>query len=291
MKKKKHFFDISNLFFWIILGVILFLLLPYFKNGLYNDKKVNEWISLLEKKKIDENNEEIVKDTIAQLDSFHSWNWIDFFNKTRKIRFSHDKDAYTKSQTNREIIEIGDFSIYQKLYNNDKLILADFINQFKVQIKELNMDYQQSLNFVCSSIQFIPYTLIRNDENCPCNEDSFYYVDKCESLKDGNGCCKNVFPFAVYAPFEFVIKKTGDCDTRALLAFTILKELGFDVAVMVSESKRHSVLGVAIPPHRSGRLDYGKNNYGKKYYLWELTSQDWRFGHGVLGNDWKTALE
>ena len=287
MRQKKHFFDISNLFFWIILGVILFLLLPYFKNGIYDDKKVEEWISLLEKKK----EQEIVEDTIARVGTFHNWNWIDFYHKSRKIRFSHNKDAYSTCETNREKIEIGDIKIYEKLYNHDKLILADFIMQFKVQIKKRNMDYFQSLNFVCSSIQFIPYTLIRADENCPCTEDFYDYVDKCESLKDGNGCCENVLPFAVYAPFEFVIKKTGDCDTRALLAFTILKELGFDVAVMVSESKRHSVLGIAIPPHRSGRIDYGKNNYGKKYYLWELTSQDWRFGHGVLGNDWKTALE
>ena len=286
MKKKRHFFDISNLFFWIILGVILFLLLPYFKNGFYDDKKVEDWISLLEKKK----EQEVVQDTNTGVDTFHIWNWIDFYHKTRKIKFTHSQEAYSSSELNRQKINIGNNGVYEKLYNHDKLLLADFIEQFRVQIKQRNMDYFQSLNFVCSSIQYIPYTLILADEKCPCQTDFGYFDGECGEL-NSKGCCDNVFPFAVYAPFEFVIKKTGDCDTRSLLAFTILKELGFDVAVMVSESERHSVLGVAIPPHRSGRLDYGKNNYGKKYYLWELTSKDWRFGNGVPGNGWKTALE
>lgn len=286
MRKKKHFFDISNLFFWIILGIILFLLLPYFKNGLYDDKKVEEWISLLEKKK----KQEVVEDTIAQVDTFHTWNWIDFYHKTRKIKFTHTKEAFRSSELNRQKINFGDNDIYEKLYNHDKLLLADFIEQFRFKIKQRKMDYFQSLNYVCSSIQFIPYTLILADEKCPCQKDFGYFDGECGELNK-KGCCDNVFPFAVYAPFEFVIKKTGDCDTRALLAFTILKELGFDVAVMVSESEGHSVLGVAIPPHRSGRLDYGINNYGKKYYLWELTYQEWRFGNGVAGDDWKTALE
>ena len=58
---------------------------------------------------------------------------------------------------------------------------------------------------------------------------------------------------------------------------------------MVSRSEHHSVLGVA----NIGKFgdSYGKNAYGKKYYLWELTSESWRFGQGVGGNDWKADLE
>jgi hypothetical protein len=286
VSRKKHFFDISNLFFWIILGVILFLLLPYFKNGFYNEKKVEDWISLFEKNK----NEEIIQDTVTHQDTIDVWTWIDFYHKTRTIRFTHHKDAFEKSEQNREKINFPNFNVYQNLYEHDKLLLADFIEQFRIQIKQRKMDYFQSLNFVCSSIQYIPYTLILDDEKCPCQTDFGYFDGDCGEL-NSRGCCDNVSPLAVYAPVEFVMKKTGDCDTRSLLAFTILKELGFDVAIMVSESERHSVLGIATPPHRSGSIDFGINKFGKKYYLWELTSPDWRFGYGVKGNDWETVLE
>ena len=90
--------------------------------------------------------------------------------------------------------------------------------------------------------------------------------------------------------FNSVYKK-GDCDTRALTAFTILKELGFDVAVMVSESEGHSVLGVVIPGRMNSDLSMGTNTFGKRYLLWELTSRNWRLGDQVDGDDWVAELE
>lgn len=67
-------------------------------------------------------------------------------------------------------------------------------------------------------------------------------------------------------PLNLFSKKTGDCDTRALLAFTLLKQMGFDVAVMTSESMHHSVFGVYMP--NKGNLSNGRNSNGKKYVLW-----------------------
>ena len=164
------------------------------------------------------------------------------------------------------------------------------LQQMKKYMKGNNLDYMNALEYVCSSIQDIPYTLILNETNgCPCEQDFGSFSANCKVQSDGRGCCDDVMPFGVYSPFEFVYKETGDCDTRALLAFTILKEMWFDVAVMVSENMGHSVLGVA----NIGRAgdSFGTNLYGKKYYLWELTNNSWRFGYGVEGNDWKAALE
>ena len=200
------------------------------------------------------------------------------------------------SKKNREISHN-----YDLIYKHDKKLLTDLILKFKIKIKQNNFNYFQAIEFICSSIQFIPYTLILSSRgieypvhsgkfiNCPCQTNFGYFNDNCKSLITKNGCCNNVDPFGVYAPFEFVYKKTGDCDTRALLAFTLLKEMGFDVAVMVSKEEYHSVLGVYLPNSRN--YSFGTNHSGKKYALWELTNADWRFGMGVNGNDWNAELE
>jgi hypothetical protein len=285
---KRNFFDISNIVFWLLAGIIGFLFLPYFKNGVYDNKKLEEWV-----KAFDTIQPVPIIDTLIEVDTtknitkyaFKVWDWNDFNGKHHSIRFKYKVGSLESAENNR----LANAN-YGPLYELDKLILVDLIQQMKKYIKGNNLDYMNALEYVCSSIQDIPYTLIVPETNgCPCEQPFGSFSANCKVQSDGRGCCDDVMPFGVYSPFEFVYKETGDCDTRALLAFTILKEMGFDVAVMVSDSKSHSVLGVA---NIGGAGDsYGTNLYGKKYYLWELTSQRWRFGWGVDGNDWKTALE
>jgi hypothetical protein len=285
---KRNFFDISNIVFWLLAGIIGFLFLPYFKNGVYDNKKLEEWV-----KAFDTIQPVPIIDTLIEVDTtknitkyaFKVWDWNDFNGKHHSIRFKYKVGSLESAENNR----LANAN-YGPLYELDKLILVDLIQQMKKYIKGNNLDYMNALEYVCSSIQDIPYTLIVPETNgCPCEQPFGSFSANCKVQTDGRGCCDDVMPFGVYSPFEFVYKETGDCDTRALLAFTILKEMGFDVAVMVSDSKSHSVLGVA---NIGGAGDsYGTNLYGKKYYLWELTSQRWRFGWGVDGNDWKTALE
>ena len=285
---KRNFFDISNIVFWLLAGIIGFLFLPYFKNGVYDNKKLEEWV-----KAFDTIQPVPIIDTLIEVDTtknitkyaFKVWDWNDFNGKHHSIRFKYKVGSLESAENNR----LANAN-YGPLYELDKLILVDLIQQMKKYIKGNNLDYMNALEYVCSSIQDIPYTLIIPETNgCPCEQPFGSFSANCKVQSDGRGCCDEVMPFGVYSPFEFVYKETGDCDTRALLAFTILKEMGFDVAVMVSDSKSHSVLGVA---NIGGAGDsYGTNLYGKKYYLWELTSQRWRFGWGVEGNDWKAALE
>ena len=285
---KRNFFDISNIVFWLLAGIIGFLFLPYFKNGVYDNEKLEKWV-----KAFDTIQPVPIIDTLIEVDTtknitkyaFKVWDWNDFNGKHHSIRFKYKVGSLESAENNR----LANAN-YRPLYELDKLILVDLIQQMKKYIKGNNLDYMNALEYVCSSIQDIPYTLIVPETNgCPCEQPFGSFSANCKVQSDGRGCCDDVMPFGVYSPFEFVYKETGDCDTRALLAFTILKEMGFDVAVMVSDSKSHSVLGVA---NIGGAGDsYGTNIYGKKYYLWELTSQRWRFGWGVDGNDWKTALE
>ena len=285
---KRNFFDISNIVFWLLAAIIGFLFLPYFKNGVYDNSKLEKWV-----KAFDTIQPVPINDTLIEVDTsnnitkyaFKVWDWNDFNGKHHSIKFKYKVGSLETAENNR----LANAS-YGPLYEHDKLILVDLIQQMKKYIKGNNLDYMNALEYVCSSIQDIPYTLILNENNgCPCEQDFGSFSANCKVQSDGRGCCDDVMPFGVYSPFEFVYKETGDCDTRALLAFTILKEMGFDVAVMVSDSESHSVLGVANIGGAGN--SYGTNLFGKKYYLWELTNNSWRFGYGVDGNDWTTALE
>jgi hypothetical protein len=289
MNKGNRFLDISNWIFWIILGLILFMLLPYFKNGFYNDEPIKKWVTQFDTIR------EIqppITDTVTtnENEKFDVFTWRDFNGKWHTIKFKYPKDALKLAERNR-LGGMRNHSIYERMYTYDRKFLKDLIRQMKGYIKKKDMDYLEALNYVCSSIQYFKYTLINtSDEPCPSQESFGNYDEDC-SCKTGRGCCTGVDPFAVYSPFEFIHKKTGDCDTRALAAFTILKEMGFDVAVMVSKSQKHSVLGVVIPGYMNSSYSRGRNYYGKTFLLWELTSENWRLGMKIEGKDWVTALE
>ena len=293
---KRNFFDISNIVFWLLAAIIGFLFLPYFKNYAYKSDRLEEWV-----KAFDTIQPIPIIDTLIEVDTsnnitkyaFKVWDWNDFNGKHHSIKFKYKVGSLASATNNRLSSSIFNSlgEHYKELYTHDTLILVDLIKQMKDSIKDNKLNYMKALEYVCSSIQDIPYTLILNEINgCPCEQPFGSFSANCKVQSDGRGCCDDVMPFGVYSPFEFVYKETGDCDTRALLAFTILKEMGFDVAVMVSDSKSHSVLGVANIIGGAGN-SYGTNLFGKKYYLWELTSENWRFGYGVEGNDWKAALE
>jgi hypothetical protein len=93
----------------------------------------------------------------------------------------------------------------------------------------------------------------------------------------------------VYSPVEFAVQQTADCDTRSLFAYTILKRLGFDVAIMSSREEWHSVLGVSVP-NVPGDGKRGNIGNARNYFLWELTSYGHALGQYIDGSDWKIAL-
>jgi hypothetical protein len=298
MKKDKRFFNISNYFFWIVLSCILFLLLPYFKNGFYNHERIETWLSqfdtitpIIEDDSFPEPDPSQDTNKIKNSDTLFQWRWRDFNGKFHQIKFKFEKNGLRKATQFRSNAA-ANYNIYSDLYQHDKKYLKDIISEMKRYIKSEDLNYIDALNYVCSSIQYIPYTLVlTSDGNCPCEQPFGSFSANCKVQKDGRGCCEGVDPFGLYSPLEFACYRTGDCDTRALLAYTFLKEMGFDVAVMVSDRESHSVLGVSIPSIPHTRYSYGTNYSGKKYFLWELTSENWRFGMPVEGNDWIATLE
>ena len=77
----------------------------------------------------------------------------------------------------------------------------------------------------------------------------------------------------ILSPLEFFYLKTGDCDSRTVLIYTILKSFGYDVAILNSDRYSHSMIGINLPS--SGKY---KIINGKKYFFWETTGVGWEMG-------------
>jgi hypothetical protein len=78
----------------------------------------------------------------------------------------------------------------------------------------------------------------------------------------------------VQSPYEFLHNLKGDCDTRSLLGYAILKKLNIAASVWVSEAYGHSIMGVGV---QNGHGIYKTVN-GIKHYGVELTAKGYRLG-------------
>ena len=121
---------------------------------------------------------------------------------------------------------------------------------------ENNLGEYEFASMVVSFIQDIPYSYIKPAE-CP----------------DTNKPCSGNVRFGIYSPYEFMHTLSGDCDTRAVLLFTMFDYLGYNPMIVISENYLHAMLALNI--QASG--DYITYNQ-KKYYFWETTGKDWDIG-------------
>ena len=256
---------------------------------------------MIEKNKIEKTEDQLKehedesdnKDTTKQSDknsTLVQWNWIDYRNGHHKLKIKVKNNNISngiKARENKSFF-LGDWNdLYNTLYKTSLPTLQPLISSMKSSIKSKKLNYQEALDFVVSSIQFIPYTLVVENNECPCTAFGIDFKDDCIPRKDNSGCCNNIRPGAVYSPTEFLIKKTGDCDTKSLFAYSILKQLGFDVAVIVGEVEGglHAMLAVNLlsPPVITKYVKYN----GKNYYPWEVTGGNSRLGDMRMWNSWR----
>jgi hypothetical protein len=291
----KKYFNTGNIAFWVLLVVLILVCIPFFGDFVFNEKLVKEWEKELKTEdKTEEDWDTESEDTsVVQGKINIVWKWQDYDKKWHKISFSVDSAQLNQVPGFRENQDLPLNELYAQLHDNNLPIMEPMIKAFKAEIKRQNYPrqeaYMKSMELVASAVQFIPYTLVLGDEEeCPCEMPFGSFSADCKVQSDGRGCCSGIMPLGVYAPAEFMYHKKGDCDTRSLFAYTILNELGFDVAVMVSIDEGHSVLGV----HLKNRSfpSYGRDLSGKKYFLWELTARDFQLGYDVRGNDWESYL-
>jgi len=165
--------------------------------------------------------------------------------------------------------------IYRKLVEVGKKpikFLKDSLEEVAIE-KRLSRVEQASL--VVSFVQDIPYS---------------YVISKaCEEVEDeGHPCLGETF-LGILSPYEFIHSLYGDCDTRSVLIYTLLEEMGFDPMIVISKEYAHAMLAVHLPAV-GDYLTYQRKNY----YFWETTGKNWPVG--VLPPSsknvdyWKVAL-
>lgn len=179
------------------------------------------------------------------------------------------KEDYYSSVFNKNSLQPESWSdLYLKISKNDKEKL-DLITEMLFNIKVDNeIDNDRFAKLIVSYVQHIPYSLLvsKTCKQAAKNES----VRK--MIESGIECDENVYA-GIYSPMEFIKNYKGDCDTRTVFLYTLMKNIGYDVVIMNSKYYKHSILGIHLAS--SGKY---KKYRGKKYYVWETTNVGWRIG-------------
>ena len=301
MFKNKKYFTKGQYLFWGLIILFLLLALFHFADSFYSKEGLAEQIVRMESGD-DLDTLGIVKkdstNTIIDDSIFFQWNWKDYKGKKRCINFKLSKGDLKKARNNRKSFQIPGLEVWGHMYNNDVNYLKNIIKAYDLSIKKNHLYGQDALDYVVSSIQYIGYTYIcagTEDSRCGFNDAT---KEDCKPKNVANigtpGCCDNVIPWAVYSPFEFAYLRTGDCDTKSLFAYTILKGLGYNNVFVLHgkvEAGYHAMLGVKTPnPPSRGR--YIRDYDGQKIYAWETTSGASRLGQKVWDSwtEWEIGL-
>lgn len=155
--------------------------------------------------------------------------------------------------------------LYEQLDKTDGSSLDLIINTFDKIGREKKLNQMEFAEMVVSSIQDIPYSLIFQKKCLPAEN---YEPNIRRVLEECPQCCMGNVPYGIQNPVSFMQNLKGDCDTRTVIIYSILKQFDYDVAILNSHHYRHSILGLNLPT--KGEF---KNYNGKKYYVWETTSK------------------
>lgn len=152
--------------------------------------------------------------------------------------------------------------LYQQLSAFDSSHLGYVYEMFDSIGKAQNLNQVDFAQMIVSCIQDIPYTLVAGTD---CETYMLEHPQDVAIIEQS--ACFGPVKYGVQSPNEFIYNLKGDCDTRTLLCYTVLRHFNYDVAILNSKAYRHSMLGVALP--FSG--DYKSYN-GKPYFFWETTA-------------------
>jgi len=267
---------------WAGWGIILFIVLYFYNNKYFikselkPQKKEDGSVKVYPPEEDRDNPDPNIKDFLSKKEL----NWWDFLNKSYQIIYSTSSVNFRKSTMNREasipktVQDETQFysSIYNKLNQFDDKFLDSFIDKIQLKRKKAKLNVPQTAEMVVTMIQEIPYVLV-HEQSCQkavAEAGSGFIKDYHEDKKP---CMPNIAA-GVQSPYEFAHNLKGDCDTRALLGYTILKRMGIPSSIWISTAYGHSVLGVGVPAQG--------NNYkivdNVKHYAVELTAKGYRLG-------------
>lgn len=211
------------------------------------------------------------------------WSWYNYQLKSFQVQFSFSKQDIKACAENRKKQQastiIPNSPDYGMLVTHDLRLLNQLAEQLNQIAFANQMDVKQTTELVVTMIQNIPYTLVhgmsheeleKQESSTPSSFIRDYHKD--ESHRPFNkvpygGCEENVDPGGVYSPVEFLASLKGDCDTRTVTIFALLKAMGLPSIIV--NGPGHSMLAVSYPPANptSPYLEFK----GTRYYFWETT--------------------
>jgi len=148
--------------------------------------------------------------------------------------------------------------VFSALAHDNADNIAPLTELFRKRSQAENLDARQLTELVVSFVQNIKYRL-------PTEESA---------------------AFGLIPPTMVVSEGNGDCDSKALLAVIILRQLGIDANVLLASGLGHASLGVALPA--TGRK-FTLNR--TKYAFVEVTTPGWAIGtvppEYDVANAWK----
>lgn len=213
----------------------------------------------------------------------HNRNWIEYFNNTDFCsQYDISYEDFDNAEFNRNNITIDDWiddpdywrQVYSRLYHDNKDLLGPLQDSLLRIKDERNLDRDAFATMVVAFVQDIPYEYVLPDE-CTGSE-----VSPC----NGN------VTFGIYSPVEFLGRMHGDCDTRTVLLYTLLRNFGYQPLIINSKEYLHSMLALDVA---SSGDDFEYK--GKRYAYWETTNVGWLAG--MLPPDmnnkdyWSVALD
>ncbi len=160
--------------------------------------------------------------------------------------------------------------LYDYIERTDRPALDIIIDSFRSIQNEKKMNRMEFAEMVVTCVQDIPYSLVFQEE---CLDAANYEQDIRKLLEECPECCIGNIMYGIQNPVSFIQNLKGDCDTRTVLIYSLLKNFGYDVAILNSDYYRHSIIGINVPASGKAKL-YN----GKKYMLWETTAKYYAAG-------------
>lgn len=204
-------------------------------------------------------------DTIRQR-LINGRSWIEYVNNTGfcstyDVAYSDvDNAEYNRNRINVEYWnDDADYwrQVYTQIYFDNKDHLQS-VQDSLLAIKEQNqLGRDEFATMVVAFVQDIPYEYViaedcKGDETAPCN---------------GN------VALGIYSPVEFLGRMHGDCDTRTVLLYTLLRNFGYEPLILNSNEYLHSILALDVT---SAGEDFEYK--GRRYAYWETTNVGWLAG-------------
>ncbi len=239
----------------ILVLFFLFVLLMWFI-GSFNSQVEEQAVELT-------CNEYTEQDSLlAQITQYRSWieyTYQDGYCTQYSLSDSGNDESFNFRDTMWVADDVPDNefwrSVYQSLYDHDKDQLMELQDSLLAIKTKQQLDKDDFARLVVSFVQDIPYNYI--------------VPEACEGDLTAGPCVPYV-RFGLLSPVEFLYRLQGDCDTRTVLLYTLLRNLGYQPLILNSQEYLHSMLALDIASSGEGFIYKGRT-----YSYWETTNIGW----------------